>query len=62
MSRQFSIADHERFLESMAPAPDFDEIDELVADPAVERVQRRSAGEVRRVLSILDDLESEGRP
>ncbi len=62
MKRHFTIADHEEFLKELSPPRHFDEIDELVADPAVERVQRRSAGEVRRVLSILDELESEGSP
>lgn len=62
MSRKFSIADQERFLQSMAPARDFDEIDELAADPIVERIPRRSEAAQSRLNAILDDLESEGRP
>lgn len=38
-----------------------DEIDELAADPIVDRIgNRRTSREVSRVLDIIDELEREG--
>jgi len=62
MIRPVTIGDHERFWNELAPPLRFDEIDELAADPIVERIPRRSEAEQRRLFSILDELESEGRP
>jgi hypothetical protein len=57
-----SPAEHQRrrelILPPPAPATDFDEVDELVADIQPARQRRRS--ETNRVLSILDQIAAEG--
>jgi hypothetical protein len=53
-TQALSVADHERFLESLKPAPDpFDSIDHEVAGGPT---RRRKESEVNRLLAILDEL------
>jgi hypothetical protein len=55
------VSEHHRRPFTTQP-PAFDEIDELAAEPAVDRLPaRRSESEQRRLLSILDELERERR-
>lgn len=56
MSRRVSVSDHEVFLAALLSERDFDEIDELAADPISDRVPRRSEAAQRRIESILDEI------
>lgn len=57
-----TVAAHQAFRESLATAPAFDEIDEMVAgDPILDRLPaHRSYTDRSRLESILDELD--GRP
>lgn len=59
MSQRISVREHEEFLSSLMTNADFDEVDELMAD--VDPPNRRSEKDVKRVLAILDDLETGDR-
>ena len=55
--RPVTVGAHEAFRESIAPHPVVDHIDELAAEPALDRLpSRRSESAISRVLSILDSL------
>ncbi len=60
--RRVSVAEHERFraelAASLAAQQPADEIDDALADPAVElHARRRKNSEAARTLAILDELE-----
>ncbi len=58
--RQVSVDDHWKFRETIAIQPEFDEIDEALADPILEHLpQRTSAHKANRVLSVLDQIDIE---
>ncbi len=59
-ARRVTVAEHAAWIEAGRPLPDDDW--PLDIDPRVERrAPRRSRREAERVLSILDDLDTEGR-
>lgn len=62
MSRRLSVAQHEEFLAGLMREKDFDEIDELAADPISDRAPRRSEAAQRRLDAIFSEIEAEGRP
>lgn len=54
------IAKQDAFRKSLAPPRIYDEIDEAVVDPVVERsAPRRKQGEVNRMMELLDNLDVE---
>ena len=59
--QRFTIADHEKWQADLRssqarPAP-ADELDEMLADPMIERIaRRRKNSEAARTLAILDEL------
>ena len=57
--RRVSVQDHMRFRQAFVSAAEsFDDIDELMADPLVERIgTRRREHETARVIKILDQLQ-----
>ena len=60
MKRKISINDHAQFLSLLMRESDFDEIDELAADPIHDhRPQSAPKHQVNRVLDILDQLDRE---
>ena len=59
--QRFTVADHEKWQADLRasqahPAP-ADELDEMLADPMIERIaRRRKNSEAARTLAILDEL------
>lgn len=59
--RSISVSEHAAFRQTLAAKPAFDEIDELVGDPMIERHgNRRKYKDAARVLRILNELERGG--
>jgi hypothetical protein len=62
-----SVADHEKFRRTLTcppppPKPPFDVIDELAADPILDRLPAvRGGSEVGRLLAVIDSLSVDGR-
>lgn len=62
MSRRVSISDHQAWRDSLCTPGEIDEADRAHDLAIVERPPaQRSQRETRRLLSILDELDKEGR-
>jgi hypothetical protein len=59
--RTVTPEDHLRFRETISKPRKFDEIDESMADPMIDRAPRRSDAYRKRLESILDEIGEEVR-
>lgn len=59
--RPFTVADHAAWRDSLAPAPEEIEHDDIDREVAESPPAQRPKREVRRLLDILDQLDKEGR-